>query len=551
MNKKVYIIGHRNPDTDSVVAATAYAKLKQLMGHNEYVAARAGKLAPQTEYIFKRFKLEAPQYIPDLVPKTQYYMSDKYVTVDEDVSLWKAVDKMVSTDASVLPVVDKDGKYLSLLNYNAFALNTYKMLNPKRDDIVYTNIHLIEKTLNATAINEVEPDKYFKCTILIGDDTEQSFKELLDAHKSENVVVITGNREDIQKAAIEARVRILIITKDYIINKDLRELAKKNNVSILSSHDSTATSAMLIEYSSPVSEMADKKIQPVKIDDTVQKIRPLLSKSPSRCLPVVDNENHVIGIISESDLLHEANIQVILVDHNEPQQAVEGVEHYIIQEIIDHHRINTFTTKTPINLINKPVGSTSTIITSLYRENRVSIPKEIAAILLCGILSDTLILQSATTTESDVITAEYLSSITCLDIKQLGNDIIKSGSHIGGRSSQEVINQDKKDYNEGKIKYTVSQIEVDNTSEILDRKKEFLDELEFQRRGSGNAFNVLLVTDITKLSSIMLVASDGRFENLLNFPRKEAHIYYLKDVVSRKKQLIPLLSELVETMAAS
>jgi len=548
MNNKVYIIGHRNPDTDSVVAATAYARLKQILGHKEYIAARAGKLAPQTEYIFKRFKLEAPQYIPDLLPKTEYYMSDKYVTVDEHVSLWKAVDKMISTDLSVLPVVDKDGKYLSLLNYNAFALNTYKVLNPKRDDIVYTNVHLIEKTLNATPINENDPDTYFKCTIIIGDDTPESFKELLNAHKSENVVVITGNREEIQREAINAGVRVLIVTKDYVVSKELRELAKQKHVTVLSSHDSTATSAMLIEYSSPVKEMADQKIMPVHVDDTVQKIRPLLAKSPSRCLPVVDNNNKVIGIISESDLLHEANIQIILVDHNEPQQAVEGVEHYIIQEIIDHHRISTFSTKTPITLINKPVGSTSTLITELYRENRVSIPKEIAAILLCGILSDTLILQSATTTEYDVATAEYLSSITGLDVKQLGNDIIKSGSHIEGRSSQEVINQDKKDYNDGKIKYTVSQIEVDNTSEIMERKKEFLDELEFQRRSSGNSFNVLLVTDITKLSSIMLVASDGGFENLLSFPKRDAHIYFLKDVVSRKKQLIPLLSELVEHM---
>ncbi len=548
MNNKVYIIGHRNPDTDSIVAATAYARLKQLLGHKEYKAARAGKLAPQTEYIFKRFKMEAPIYIPDLVPKAEYYMSDKFVTVDQDVSLWKAVDKMVSTNVQVLPVVDKDGKYLSLLNYNAFALNTYKMLNPARDDIVYTNVHLIEKTLNATPINEVDPATYFKCTILIGDDTEQSFIELLNAHKSENVVVITGNREDIQRAAILAGVRVLIVTKDYVVSKELRELAKQKKVTVLSSHDSTATSAMLIEYSSPVKEMADHKINPVKFDDSVQKIRPLLAKSPSRCLPVVNNDHKVIGIISESDLLHEANIQVILVDHNEPQQAVEGVEHYIIQEIIDHHRISTFSTKTPITLINKPVGSTSTIIANLYREQRVSIPKEIASLLLCGILSDTLILQSATTTAYDVSTAEYLSSITGLDIKELGNDIIKSGSHIGGRSAQEVINQDKKDYNEadGKIKYTVSQIEVDNTSEIMDRKQEFLDELEFQRRGSGNSFNVLLVTDITKLSSIMLVASDGRFENLLNFPKRDTHIYYLKDVVSRKKQLIPLLSELVE-----
>ena len=549
MTNTVYIIGHRNPDTDSIVAATAYARLKHLLGKNEYVAARAGHLAPQTEYIFKRFKVEPPLYIPDLLPKTAYYMNDKYVSVDQDVSLWKAVDKMVSTNAAVLPIVNVDGTYQGLLNYNAFALNSYKLLNPKRGDIFLASLSLIEKTLNATPIVEFDPDDYFNCTIMIGDDDAATFRELLVEHKNENIIVITGDREDLQRECIEAGVRAIIITRDYIVKKELRELARQKRVSILTGHDTTATTAMLIEYSSPVISMADKAIQPVRADDTVQKIRPLLAQSPSRCLPVVDDNYRVIGIISESDLLHEANIQVILVDHNEPQQAVEGIEHYVIQEIIDHHRINTFATRYPIMLINKPVGSTSTIIANMYRENRVSIPKDIAAILLCGILSDTLILQSATTTEYDVYTAEYLSNLTDLDIKELGNDIIRSGSHIGGRSAQDVIHQDMKDYSEGKIKYTVSQIEVDSTDEIMERKHEFLDELEQERQNGGKLFNALLVTDITKLSSVMFIASDEKFEQLLGFPEEAEHIYYMKDVVSRKKQLIPLLSELVGQVA--
>lgn len=550
MTNKVYIIGHRNPDTDSVVAATAYARLKQLLGKTEYVAARAGHLAPQTEYIFKRFKIEPPVYIPDLVPKTAYYMTDKYVSVDENVSLWKAVDKMISTNSSVLPIINVDGTYQGLLNYNAFALNSYKLLNPKRGDIFLASLHLIEKTLNATPIVEFDPDDYFNCRIMIGDDDAQTFSKLLEEHKSENVVVITGDREDIQKICIESHVRALIITRDYIVKKELRELAKKNSVSILSGHDSTAATATLIEYSSPVTAMADKTILPVHASDSVQKIRPLLAKSTSRCLPVVDENYKVIGVISESDLLHEANIQVILVDHNEPQQAVEGIEHYVIQEIIDHHKISTFSTKSPITFINRPVGSTSTIIANLYHENHVSIPKDIAALLLCGILSDTLVLKSATVTDIDVSTAEYLSSITELDITELGNDIIKSGSHIGGRTSSEVIHQDMKDYTEGKISYTVSQIEVDSTSEIMERKKEFLEQLETERKSGGKLFHALLVTDITKLSSIMLIASDQSFEALLNFPKRAEHIYYMKDIVSRKKQLIPLLTEIVGSLSS-
>ncbi|MBQ0040033.1 MAG: putative manganese-dependent inorganic diphosphatase [Treponema sp.] len=544
MKNKVYIIGHRNPDTDSVVAATAYAKLKHLLGMDEYIAARAGKLAPQTEYIFKRFMVKPPVYIPDLIPKTEYYMSDKFVAVDQNVSLWKAVDKMISTNAPVLPIVDADGTYKGLLNYNAFALNSFKILNPKRNDIFLTSIHLIEKTLNATSIVAYDEDEYFKCSIMVADDETESTKKLLEEHQSENIVVVCGDRQDVQRLSIESKVKALIVTHDYVISKELVELAKKNHVSVLSGHDSTLKTAMLIEYSSPVSSMADMNVLPVHATDTLQKIKGQLKDSPSRCLPVVDNDYKVIGIISESDLLHEANIQVILVDHNEPQQAVEGIENYTIQEIIDHHKINTFSSKLPITFINKCVGSTSTIIANMYRESRVSIPKDIASILLCGILSDTLVLQSATTTDYDVDTAEYLSSITDLEIKTLGNDIIKSGSHIGGRTAEEVIHQDMKEYTEGKYKYSVSQIEVDSTVEIIERKKEFLEQLENERKAMGALYSVLLVTDITVLSSIMLVAGDPKFEEVLNFPLRDKHIYYLKDIVSRKKQLIPLLTEL-------
>ncbi len=545
MKNKVYIIGHRNPDTDSVVSATAYAELKHLLGHDEYIAARAGHLAPQTEYIFKRFDIKRPVYLPDLIPKTAFYMNDKFVSVQEDVSLWKAVDTMVETNASVLPIVNVDGTYQGLLNYNAFSLNAYKLINPKGGDMFFASLHLIEKTLNAVPIVEFEPDDYFNCSILIGDDDIATFRKMLDEHKSENLIVISGDREDIQRACIEAKIRALIVTMDYTISKELRDLAKANNVSILSSHDSTSKTAMLIEFSTPVFAMADKQTQPVHATDTVQKIRPLLAQSPSRCLPVVDDNYKVMGIISESDLLHDANVQVILVDHNEPQQAVEGLEHYTIQEIIDHHKIDTFSTKSPITFINRPLGSTSTIIANLYHENHVSIPKDIASILLCGILSDTLILKSATTTEIDIRTAEYLSSITELDINELGNDVIRSGSHIENRTAESIIHQDMKDYTEGKHKYTVSQIEVDGVEEILSRKKEFLEELESLRKSKGQLFAALLVTDIVKLSSLMFLASEEKFENLVQFPLKEDHIYYLKDIVSRKKQAIPLLTELI------
>ena len=548
MAKTVYIIGHKNPDTDSVAAATAYARLKNLLGKSEYTAARAGKLAPQTEYVFSRFNVEPPEYLADLIPKAAYYMSSHYSTADQDVSLWEAVDKMISSGSSVIPIVNVDGTYQGLMNYHTFASNSFKIVSPKRDDIFLTSLRLIEKVLGATPIVEFDAEDCFRCSIMVGDDDAASFAKLLEEKKSENVIVVAGDREDIQRMAIDSHVRAIIVTCDYVVKKEIRELAHKNRVSLISGHDSTVTTVMLLEYSSPVSSVADTKIPPVKASDPVSKVKRQLAESPARRLPVVDDEFKVIGIISESDLLREANVEVILVDHNEPQQAIEGIENYVIQEIIDHHKISTFSTKRPINFINKPVGSTCTIISNMYRENRVPIPKDMAAILLCGILSDTLILQSATTTEYDVLTAEYLSNITELDIKQLGADIVKSASHIGGRTAEDVVQQDMKEYSEGKLRYTVSQIEVDGTQEVMDRREEFLAVLEEQRKGNAALFAALLVTDITKLSSLLFLAADPKFEAAVSLPKQEEHIYYLKDVVSRKKQLIPLLTELIAKM---
>ncbi|MGN0725580.1 MAG: putative manganese-dependent inorganic diphosphatase [Treponema sp.] len=549
MKKTVYIIGHRNPDTDSAVAAASYARLKQLLGYENYVAARAGHFTPQTEYIFNKFKVPVPEYIPDLIPKTAYFMQDHCETVSAETSLWAAIGKMNTLNYKVLPVVDSDGTYKSLLHYNAFAKDVLTILNPEKKIGITTSVDLVCSTLNAQPIIKKNSEQLFKCMIMIGSAKIETVRANLEEHKSENLIVIASNREDVHEACINAKVKLLVITSGYVLNKELRALAEKNNVSVLISPYDTSSTSMLVSYSTPVSVMADASVQPVMPGDTVAKVRPKLQTSASRCLPVVDSNNKVCGLINESDLLHEPNVEVILVDHNEMSQAVEGVENYRLLEVIDHHRVGNLATKYPITFINKPVGATSTLIASLFRENKISIPLEIASILLCAILTDTLILQSTTTTDIDREMAEYLSNITNLDIQSLGEEIISAGSRIGGRDASEVIRQDMKEYSEGKLVYTVSQIEVDNTNEILKRKKEFLQELEFERRSRKGLFSALLVTDIASLSSILLIEAEKDFLPFIAYPKREENVYYLKDIVSRKKQLIPMISEVVSQYA--
>ena len=545
MKKTVYIIGHKNPDTDATVSAVGYARLKNLLGYKEYQAARAGHLNPQTAYIFEKFNVPRPEYIPDLLPKVKYFMQDNVETVNQDVSVWEAIGRMEKNENRVMPVVDNDGKYISLLHYSGFAKGVLTILNPEKNHTFTTSIDLILKTLNAQPIILKDEKKTFKASIHVGSSELESFEKRLKSHESENIIVIASDRKDIHRLCIENKVKLLITTSGCVIDKELRELAEKNGVSVIVSPYSTSPTSMLIAYSMPVSVMGDNEITTVSINDTVSKIKEILRDAHCKYLPVVDEDNKIIGMISEHDLLKEPNIQVILVDHNEISQAVEGVEHYVIQEVIDHHRIGAIPTKNPITFINRPVGSTSTQIAGLYRENKVSIPKDIASLLLCGILSDTLILQSSTTTDIDREMAEYLSSITDLDIKQLGNEILIAGSNVKGRSSSELIHQDMKEYTEGKVSYTASQIEVGNPKEILERKEDFISELEIERRSHKALFSCLLVTDITKLSSVLLMVCDPKFEQFITFPKMDENVFYLQGVVSRKKQLIPLITEAV------
>ncbi|MFQ3546761.1 MAG: putative manganese-dependent inorganic diphosphatase [Termitinemataceae bacterium] len=546
MEKTIYVIGHRNPDTDSVVSAAAYARLKQVQGLPNYRAARAGKINPQTEYIFSRFGMPVPEFLPDLVPKVAYYLKGQSTVVAADIPLWEALERMEKDSLSVLPIVAKDDKYQSLLHYNAFAKYLLQKVNPHKKSAIPTSINLLLSTLHAQPITVFNPEEVKKSLIVVAASTERFFQKHLDAEMPESALVIVGDRVDIQRYCIERRVRALIITNGTTVDKELIELAEKNQVSIMISPFDTSSTSLLIIYSTPVGFMGDSTIQAVQLRDPVRKIRQALSESLSRCLPVIDEEGRVAGVISEGDLIQEANIELIMVDHNEPTQAIEGIENYKILEVIDHHRLGNLSTRYPITFINKVVGATSTIITNLYREQRLPLDRPTASILLCGILADTLVLQSATTTDTDREAAEYLSSITGLEISTLGKELMAAASQVNSRPAEELIRMDMKEYQEQGAHFTVSQIETDNPEELVGRKDEILNQLEMVKKSGNRLFSALMVTDVTELTSLLFIVGERQFVSLLNFPKQEAGVYILKDIVSRKKQLMPLLAELVE-----
>jgi manganese-dependent inorganic pyrophosphatase len=546
VEKRVYIIGHRNPDTDSVVSAAAYAALKQAQGMRNCRAARAGKISPQTEYIFGRFGVPVPEYLPDLIPKAAYYVSGPPLTIPAEISLWEALERMQQEGQRALPIVDRDEEYQSMFHYRAFSRYIISHINPnKKSDFPISINHLV-RLLGARVITVFNIWEVRMSPIVVAAASFEFFKSHLENGSPEDSLVIVGDRDDIQRYCIERKVRALILSNGLALDPELVNLAEQNQVSVISSPYDTSSTAMLIIYSAPVGFMGDDTVPLVKLSDPIKKIREPLSRAPSRCLPIGDDKGKVMGLIFEGDLIREPNIEVIMVDHNEPGQAIEGIENYRVLEVIDHHRLGNLSTRYPITFINRVVGATCTIIAGLYQEQRVPLEKNIASILLCGILADTLALQSATTTDTDRETAEYLASITGLDPKVLGQELQAAANRVNSRPAEELVALDVKEYTEQGACFSVSQIETDNPGSLASRKAEITAALEKLCAAKDYLFSALLVTDVIVLDSLLFVSGKKSFTAHINFPVMEDGIYVLKEVVSRKKQLVPLLSELVE-----
>ncbi|MDR1058942.1 MAG: putative manganese-dependent inorganic diphosphatase [Treponema sp.] len=546
MKKKIYVIGHRNPDTDSVVSAAAYARLKQRLGTANCYAARAGNLTPQTEYIFQRFGVPVPEYIPDLIPKASHYLNGKATTVDEGLSLWEAIEVMQNENLRVLPIVDREGRYKSVLHYREFARYIITHINPNQKSSFMVSMAHLVKILRAAPVTLFDAEEVKKSSVIIAAAYNRFFISHLEQQNPENALVIMGDRLDLQRYSIERGVRALILSNGHSLDEDLADLARKHRVSVISSPYDTPSTAMLIMYSAPVGTMGDDTVPLVRLNDPVRNLKGPLSRAPSRGLPVGDDQGRVAGVLFEGSLIEEPNIEIIMVDHNEPSQAIEGIENYRVLEVIDHHRLGNLSTRYPITFINKVVGATCTIIANLYREQKIEPEKDMASILLCGILTDTLSLQSATTTAVDREAADYLSSLAGLDIQKLGRDLLQAANRANDRPAEELILLDMKEYTEQEVSFSVSQIETDNPSALQARREEILGVLEKTASAKGYLFAALLVTDVTVLDSLLYIRGRESFISGLSFPRLEKDIFVLKDVVSRKKQLIPLLSELVE-----
>ena len=545
--RKTLVIGHRNPDTDSIVSAIAYAELKRQQGWSRVFPARAGRLTPQTEYILKRFGVEAPEFIPDMLPKVEHCMQEGApITVSADTALWDALELMDKNRLPAVPVVGRDGRYRAFLTHNTFTENIVHKTDPHRKAIIPTSVSLLARTLRAQPLLTFDADTVVKSRLLVAGSTAAAFEQVLKTELPTNAIALVENRASILELCISHKVRAIVLTSGLPLSKDFYQRAADARISVLISPYDIASTVYLTLYSMPVGALNAASVKPVLPDDLVRDALPAVQHSPARSLPVVDAKGHVVGVINERDLYRQPNLDVIMVDHNELSLAVEGLDQFRVVEIIDHHKLGNFPTHDPIDFINRTVGSTATVVACLYQERKATLTPAVAGLLLSAIITDTLALRSPTATDVDRDMAEYLAGLLNLEVADLAHDIFSHASRIADLPTDRILTMDSKDYAERGADFSVAQIEIGTADELRERLPDLLAALGAQAKARRLLFAALMVTDITALNSILLIAGDPRFIDKIPFPKYAGDNTFLcKGIMSRKKQLLPLLLELL------
>jgi manganese-dependent inorganic pyrophosphatase len=407
---------------------------------------------------------------------------------------------------------------------------------------VLSSLAGLARTLDGRLVVGFDAEQEQELILMIGAMGLESFAARLEKYPPEKSCVIVGDRWDIQNVAIREGVRVLIVTGGITVEPKTLEAAEKRKVSVITSPYDTATTASLCRAAVPVRHVLNEEFLCFRENAPLAAVREEAMSSGYVAFPVLGSDGEIVGILSKTDFLKTVTRSLILVDHNELSQAVQGANEVEILEIIDHHRIGALATQQPILFRNEPVGSTSTIVADCFFRYGVDLPADIAGLLLAGLVSDTLNLTSPTTTSRDAEILKQLEKLSGVNAREFTEKLFASGSLLTLKPAPQAIATDCKEYTELGAKFSVAQIEEIGFEQFWKRKDELLDALEAYRRGHAYLFSSLLITDVTSQNSLLLVVGDEKFIKRIKYPRLEPGIYDLRDVVSRKKQLLPYLT---------
>jgi len=545
MIKTTYVIGHRNPDTDSIASAIGYAALKKRLGDSTFIAAMAGAPNPQTRYILDRLAIPDPLFLADVHPKVRDTLKRQPVTIDRHASAYEALELFNKSGVRVLPVIDGDNRPCGMLSLLRLS-ESY--LLPCHDKIrqVTTTLPNLARTLGGHFESDCCDDAPITLNLFIGAMLEESFSSRIDGFDPRTLLIMTGNRRTIQLAAIERGVRLLVVTGGHQLEEGLAEHAHKQGVTVLLTPHDTATAAWLARLSTPAICLAEAEFAEIEVDKSLTVLRRKLLDSNVSAVLALEGDGTLAGVATKSSLLAPLPYRLILMDHNELGQAVPGAELVEIVEVIDHHKLGNSHSNSPISFITSPVGSTCTLVARRYVESNVEPDRQIAALLLAGILSDTVILKSPTTTAADHEMAAWLEERSGLSAVNFGRDIFAASSSLKNYGSvDKVVSADFKLFTNEKYSIGLGQVEVIGFDEFYSMKEGLLNALAEVKRRDSLFIAGLMVTDITTETTLFLVEGHTRIAHVMEYPQLEPHLYELKNVMSRKKQMVPHLLKIL------
>ncbi len=546
---EIIVIGHKNPDTDAICSAIGYAEFKRRTGMPRAEAARCGDTNDRIDFVLKTFGVPPPRFVADVSPKVRDVMQSRIVSAKPDTTVAEALGMMEERNIRVLPILNDDHTCHGLVS--VFKMSKFFFPTPNRPfdsrRVIATLKHLA-RALKAEALHMVEGDKEEDLILMVGAMNLRSFTERMESYPRERILVVVGDREEIQWSAIQARVRAVVVTGGLKVTDQMIQFATQQGVSLLLSPHDSATTSMLCRTAITVQHMANERFLAFNEDEPLAGIQRVAAESQFSAFPVFDQNRCVIGMLSKTDFLKKVDRKLILVDHNELSQAVKGADEVEILEIIDHHRIGALTTAQPILFRNEPVGSTSTIVADCFFRYQVELPPSIAGLLLAGLVSDTLNLTSPTTTARDAEVLGRLEKMAGIKATEFTEKLFASGSVLVSKPASEAVKADCKEYVEGEYRFSVAQIEEIGFEQFWKRKAEVLAALGDYREENNYLLSALLVTDVVMQTSMLLIAGDRKLLAKIDHPEREPGIYELGGVVSRKKQLLPYLTHCLERM---
>ena len=547
---EILVIGHRNPDTDAICSAIGYAEFKRRTGMDEAVAARCGDTNERIDFVLNTFGVPAPKFVADVSPKVSDVMQRRILSVRPDSTAAEALRLMDEKNLRILPVLDDAQKCRGLLSLFKLSKFLFPVVNREHNSReVLASLTSLAQTLDGNLVVGHDATREQELILMIGAMGLESFAARLEKYPPEQSCVIVGDRWDIQNIAIREGVRVLIVTGGITVEPKTVEAARKKNVSVITSPHDTATTASLCRAAVSVRHVLNEEFLCFRENAPLAAVREEATSSGYLVFPVLDTEGQTVGIISKTDFLKNVSRKLILVDHNELSQAVKGADEVEIIEIIDHHRIGALATAQPILFRNEPVGSTSTIVADCFFRHGVEMPREIAGLLLAGVVSDTLNLTSPTTTTRDTEILKKLEELAQVSAREFTEKLFASGSLLTLKSAPQAITTDCKEYREAGVTFSVAQIEEVSFYQFWKRKDELLAALKEYREKRGYHFSTLLVTNVTTQNSLLLVSGAETFTDRIDYPKLEPGIYELRDVVSRKKQLLPYLTHCLRESA--